>query len=333
MGVAFSLLPVIAFLVALYFLDSYKLISMHTLLLVMAAGAVVAGLSYLVNVGIIGTERVGSVAMVRYVGPLVEEIGKAAVCVVLFRLNRVGFMVDAAILGFAVGAGFACVENVYYLQATSDANTVTWVVRGFGTAIMHGGVTAILCVVTRTMLDRWQLTLAPSLLVGLVAAFALHSAYNHFLLPPLLSMLVVMVALPVIMLGVFELSEKATREWLGKGFDTDQELLRLILAGEVSDSNVGHYLETLKDRFAGPIVADMLCWLRIHLELAIEAKGILLMRQAGFDPKPSGGAKAKFEEMRYLETRIGKTGLLAITPLVHTSNRELWQLHVLGKSA
>jgi hypothetical protein len=76
----------------------------------------------------------------------------------------------------------------------------------------------------------------------------------------------------------------------------------------------------------------MLCWLRIHLELAIEAKGMLLMREAGFSVPPSVGAEAKFAELEYLESAIGKTGLMAIGPIVHTSNKELWQMHVLGKT-
>ena len=41
---------------------------------------------------------------------------KALIVVVLIRTHRIGFLVDAAILGFAVGTGFALVENLYYLR-------------------------------------------------------------------------------------------------------------------------------------------------------------------------------------------------------------------------
>ena len=51
---------------------------------------------------------------------------------------------DAAIYGFAVGTGFALVENVYYLLSLPGAPAALWIVRGFGTAVMHGGTTAIL---------------------------------------------------------------------------------------------------------------------------------------------------------------------------------------------
>jgi protease PrsW len=36
--------------------------------------------------------------------------------------------------------------------------------------------------------------------------------------------------------------------------------------------------------------------------------------------------------MRYLERSVGKTGLLAIQPMLHMSHKDLWQLYVLGKS-
>ena len=45
--------------------------------------------------------------------------------------------------GYAVGAGFATVENLYYLGTLTDAHMAVWIVRGFGTAILHGGVQAI----------------------------------------------------------------------------------------------------------------------------------------------------------------------------------------------
>jgi hypothetical protein len=35
--------------------------------------------------------------------------------------------------------------------------------------------------------------------------------------------------------------------------------------------------------------------------------------------------------MRYLEASIGPTGLRAITPILHMSHKELWQMYMLGK--
>ena len=86
----------------------------------------------------------------------------------------------------------------------------------------------------------------------------------------------------------------------------------------------------MKDKFPGEKVVDMLCLLRIHTELSIRAKGMLLMREKGFDVPVPQEIKEKLAELKYLEKSIGKTGQLAMTPIMHTSSRELWQIYMLG---
>ena len=141
----------------------------------------------------------------------------------------------------------------------------------------------------------------------------------------------VFVVLPPLLYIVFERSEKAVGAWLGHGFDADTEMLELINSGRFSDSPVGQYLHTLKFKLKGPVVADVLCYLQLYTELALRAKGILMMRENGFDVPVDQETKAKFAEMRYLEQSIGRTALLAIQPMLHMSHKDLWQLYMLGK--
>ena len=54
-----------------------------------------------------------------------------------------------------------------------------------------------------------------------------------------------------------------------------------------------------------------------------------MMREAGFDAEPDPTLKATFDELQFLEKSIGRTGLLAIGPFLHTSTRDLWQLNML----
>ena len=77
------------------------------------------------------------------------------------------------------------------------------------------------------------------------------------------------------------------------------------------------------------MVADLLCYLRLYTELALRAKGMLMMRENGFDSPLDERTEAKFAEMRYLEKSIGRTGLLAVRPLLHMSHKDLWQLYML----
>lgn len=326
-----GLLPVLAFLAALLYLDSYKLVKLRVVVAVVASGAVVAGASYFANDRVLDLVGMDFASFSRYVSPLVEELLKGLVIVWLIRTHRAGFLVDAAIFGFAVGTGFAVVENLYILRLFPDAGLGTWIVRGFGTAIMHGGATAIFAVLGLAMLERAKRASLKALLPGYGLAVVLHSTYNHLTQWPRVATLVIIIVLPPLLYAVFRRSEKTVGDWLGKGFDADAEMLEIINSGQLSSSPVGAYLHTLKDKFKGPVVADVICYVRLFTELALRAKGILIMRENGFSAPVDEATKAKFAEMRYLEQSIGKTGLLAIQPMLHMNHKDLWQLYMLGK--
>ena len=115
-----------------------------------------------------------------------------------------------------------------------------------------------------------------ALVPGLSLAVLIHAAYNHSLLPPIYTTLVVMFALPVLLHIVFQRNEKSIGDWLGTGFDADAQMLELINSGQLSDSPLGKYLSTLKAKFQGVVVADILCYVRLHTELAMRAKGMLM---------------------------------------------------------
>lgn len=328
---AVGLLPVVAFLAALLYLDSYKLVKLRAVVAMVACGALVACISYFANDWMLVRTGLDFAQFSRYVSPLIEELLKGLMIVALIRTHRIGFLVDAAIFGFAVGTGFAVVENLYILRLFPDVGLGTWIVRGFGTAIMHGGATAIFGVMSLAMLERARKLSAGALLPGYCLAAALHSAFNQLTFFPLLATLAIVLVLPPLFYAVFLRSEKAVGNWLGKGFDADTEMLELINSGRLSDSPVGEYLHTLKNKFKGPVVADVICYLRLYTELALRAKGILIMRENGFEIPVDEATKAKFVEMRYLEGSIGKTGLLAIQPMLHMNHKDLWQLYMLGK--
>jgi RsiW-degrading membrane proteinase PrsW (M82 family) len=325
-----GLLPVLLFLLVLVWLDSYKLVAMRVVVAIVVCGVAVAMGCYYLNGWLIGRLGLDLASYSRYVGPVVEEVAKALVIVTLIRGNRIGFLVDAAILGFAVGTGFALVENLQYQRLAPDASLATWIVRGFGTAVMHGGVTAIFAMMSLTMLDRMKgsaLAFLPALLIAIV----LHATYNVLVARPLVATLAVIVVLPALMAYVFKQSERAVGRWLGRGFDADTAMLASINSGRFADSPSGRYLDSLRSRFQGPVVADLLCYLRVHTELALRAKGVLMMRENGFDMPLDDATRDKFAELDYLQQSIGKTGLLALKPMLHMSHHDLWQLHVLGK--
>ena len=326
-----GLTPVICFLAGLVYLDSYQLVGVRWVLGTIVAGGLIAGGSYLVNGFFLELVEMEFTTYSRYLAPVVEETLKGLAILALVRMHRIGFLVDAAIFGFAVGAGFAVVENMYFLQMMPDTSTGVWIVRGFGTAIMHGGATAIFAVAGRALISQRKELGPAAWLPGLVIASVVHSIFNHFFFSPIMTTFGVLIIMPMVMTVVFQQSEKSVEDWLDVGFDADTELLELINSGELSNSHVGEYLHELKERFEGPIVADLLCYLRIHVELALRAKGLLMMRESGFDAPVDDETRASLEEMKFLEKSIGTTGKLALKPFLHMSRKDLWQFYVLGK--
>jgi RsiW-degrading membrane proteinase PrsW (M82 family) len=325
-----GLLPVCCFLAALVYLDSYKLVPLKWVVGTIILGCATGVASYPLNwIGLQWLD-VGFTAYTRYVAPITEEALKATVIWVLMRNNRIGFLVDAAIFGFAVGAGFAIFENLYYLTILPDLKLGTWIVRGFGTAMMHGGATAIFAIITHTMLEQYPTRGRFALLPGLLIAAITHSVFNHFFLAPIINTALVLGILPLLFTVIFDRSDRTLSDWLGAGFDADTELLELINSGELSNSKVGMYLQSLREKFEGPIVADLLCYLRLHTELSIRAKGLLMMRESGFMNKTGEETRAKLEELRYLEKSIGATGKLAIKPFLRMSQKDLWQFYMLS---
>jgi RsiW-degrading membrane proteinase PrsW (M82 family) len=328
--VALALAPVLIFLAALVWLDSFRLVRKSRVLLALLAGAAGALLSYVVNSVILELTGLPTVTFAIVAAPLVEETFKGLWVAWQIRQRQVGFLVDAAILGFATGAGFAIVENIYYLQNLGEVPLLVWAIRGLGTALMHGGTTAILAVYLRGRSERRQS--GPPWVAAIFLAALLHAAFNRFMTQPLLATLVMVVVLPILMTLVYRQGEHRLRDWLGRGFDRDRELLALINEGEVHTTPLGKYLVSLREHFRPDTVTDMLCLLRLQVELSIRAKGVLMLREQGLEPAPDPHLAGKLDELRWLETSIGPTGKLAMRPICHWRGADRWQRHLLEET-
>ena len=176
---ALALLPVLLFLAALRLLDSYKLVAMRRVAGALAGGVVAAAVCYGINTVVFQHLHEHPDRYIHFGAPVVEELAKGAFWVFLIATARVAFMVDSAICGFAVGAGFALVENITYLEVLKERGFGVWILRGFGTAVMHGGVAAIGAVVSVYLFESRQWRGPKQFVPGLLAAMILHSLFNQ----------------------------------------------------------------------------------------------------------------------------------------------------------
>jgi RsiW-degrading membrane proteinase PrsW (M82 family) len=328
--VALALLPVLLFLATLRVMDSYKLVSLRMVASALAAGAVAAAACYGINTIILQQLHENRDQYIHFGAPVVEELAKGAFWVFLIATARVAFMVDSAICGFAIGAGFALVENVSYLQVLEGRGVGVWILRGFGTAVMHGGVAAIGAFVSVYLSESRQWRGARQFAPGLVAAMMLHSLFNQGVLSPAGSTAAAVAGLPLIFVVVFYFSERSLHRWLGSKLDQDIEMIAMIASGDFKQTPQGAYLMSLNNAFPPEVRGDMLTLLHLMLELSARAKGDLMLREAGLEVTPDPALESHLKELRYLEKSIGPTGMLAVRPLLSQTPRDLWEMHHLG---
>ena len=184
MNVIFSFLPVTLLLTFLFLLDSFNLVRVKTLIICLLSGILCGVVSYFLNTRIAEWLAIDYDFLSRYVAPGIEESMKALVVFYLISKKKIGFMIDGAIYGFAIGTGFSLLENIYFLFNTPpEYNLLTWIIRGFGTAIMHGGCTSFFAILFVGGISRSENKWIAAL-PALLFAILFHSGFNHFPLNP-----------------------------------------------------------------------------------------------------------------------------------------------------
>jgi len=316
MDIILSILPVLVFLIFLFLLDSFKLVVKKILLVALLWGSLSALIVYMLQISH------------PVLAPVIEEAIKAVFILYIIYKNKVGFMVDAAVYGFAAGAGFALVENLFYLNALGDASILTWIIRGFGTALMHGGCTALVAVIIISGKSRGK-KMSLYLILAFFVAFLIHFAFNLFYIKPLYQTLGIIVLLPVVFILIFSHSEHQLHNWLEIEFSSEVELLNMMNKGEMLNTKAGKYLSSLRSNFSGESILDMYCYISLYLELSIKAKRNLMLKENDFPLIQENGIDGKLTELKELKKRIGKVGEFTLSPLIRMNYRDLWKLNLL----
>jgi len=124
---------------------------------------------------------------------------------------------------------------------------------------------------------------------------------------------------------IFRYSEKNLRKWLELEFDSEVKLLMMIRKGQFARTHAGEYLTSIKYRFSQMAVVDLLAYIALYLELSIKAKSRLMLHEAGLPVGRDESVSDRLAELKALEKNIGLTGILAISPVLRISRRDLWK--------
>lgn len=328
-----GLLPVLVFLAMLTQSDTFKLVRRALVARLIASGAVAAAISYFLGSAAVREFGIDYGVFVRLWGPILEELLKAIFVIQLIRANRIGFVLDAVIVGFAIGAGFALLENYVYLRTFADGQTALWIVRGFGTAIMHGGATSIFAIISQRLVPQERKGSLALFVPGLAAAILLHIAFNQFLDYPATSTVVMMVGLAVGLNFIQHKDRQSIDKWLEVDFDEYRRLLMDIRAGAFGAGAIGNALGSLRVRFSPPEIAEIVRYVELHTELVLFAEEVLKAEARGKPIEMPAEVKSKLAHFHYLEERIGAAVRLALGQHLKFSRYEFFQLYKLRRDA
>ncbi|MHC1706405.1 MAG: PrsW family glutamic-type intramembrane protease [Bacteroidales bacterium] len=326
------LLPVILFIVLLIFLDSFKLIKINIIAVSSAWGLLSAWLALQTHTLLWDYIHISYTGYSKFVSPGIEEILKGVIFLLLIKKGKIGFMIDGAIYGFSAGAFFSVIENYMYFRDYPDLSPMVWVVRGFGTALMHGGCTAIILMFAMGSLNTRK-NMLPGFLKGLLAAIIIHSLYNNIihLISPTVSTIIIVFTLPVAIIIVFLRNELLLKKWLDVQLAEEVQLLKMIRSGRLSHTKTGEFIISLKSNFSGEVLLDMMNYISLYSELSLHAKKVMLLKESGFPVKPEEHILDKLKELKKLKRMIGQTGLLALSPVLRMSQKDVWKLNLLER--
>lgn len=328
-----ALVPVLVLLAMFVWFDAFKLMNMREILTLLALGGVGAIASYPVSGRLLDAFPLGFSNYSRFVAPWIEEAIKAVFVIGLFRLNKVGFKLDAVITGFAIGAGFSVVENMIYLVRLSEYGASTWLVRGLGTAVMHGTTLAVLAATAHEFAERETREAASEFnfnllwfVPGYFLAVGLHLTFNQFPDRPLLAMLGASLFAPVAILGIFQFGTSEAEKWLKEEYAEHKAQLAALKAGNWPEGKSGNKIAGLADRLGPEATKRIRRYWELLAWLVAEAEETLIEEEEGDVVMDAGEVRAAFHELEGLRRALGKSTFTALNALLPFSRNDYWEL-------
>lgn len=333
-----ALLPVLILVALFVWLDVFKLMSLNEIALLLGLGALSAAGSYPISGAMIDALPLGFSFYSRFVAPWIEEAMKAVPLVLLFHFNRIGYKLDAVISGFAIGAGFSVVENIIYLTRFSELGASVWMVRGLGTAIMHGCTLAILAAIAHEFAERENREAAGDFnfnllwfVPGYLVAVALHTAFNQFPDQPLLAMMGAIVVTPIVLMGIFQFGTAEAQKWLAEESKRHRSDLEMLRAGRWPEGAATARLAEFADRLGPGGAEQVRRYWEVQSWLVIEAEQAMLDESAGDVTLDRDRIAQAFAELARIRAALGRTGTSALNDLLPFSRNDHWEVRELAQ--
>ena len=329
---AVALVPVLIMLVLFIWLDVFKLMTLWETLGLLLLGAATAGAAYPISGTFLDALPLGFSNYSRFVAPWLEELVKGLAIVGLFWFNRIGYKLDAVISGFAIGAGFSVVENIIYLARFPELTANVWMVRGLGTAVMHGTTCAVLAATahefaereTRGAVSEYDFSLL-WFVPGYLIAVAIHTAFNQFPDRPLLAMVGILAVAPFVIMAIFRFGAVEAQKWLSEERAETRAALEAWEAGKFPDDESGRKIAALIKRSDDKTAIRMREYCQLLTWLLLQAEDTL-HDQVEDTEKLHVVGRSAFERLEALKRELGKTNVATLRALLPFSRNDYWEI-------
>lgn len=174
----------IAFIVPLLFLwllrkfDLYQTGKYVFNIITIFCGIIAYAIAAKINPAMVNAGWVTWDQVVRITAPIVEELLKALILIILVQRADFNYVVDGAIYGFGAGIGFAIIENYEYITHHPEIALILAVERVFSTNLVHATASGLIGtgLAYRRGDSSWRAWLV--IVFGYLFAISIHMAFN-----------------------------------------------------------------------------------------------------------------------------------------------------------
>ena len=323
-----ALLPVVIYIIVVYQIDNFSLISVKRLLLLILCGMLTA-LACFALFQLTGTIIFQSLS--DSVNPIIEEMVKGIPLLWLAARKKIVFFIDSVICGAAVGGGFSILENIFYLLLGDQMGIGTVLFRGLEVALVHMGCSALVAAGlmlivrmieysrSRSVVKKSDIAMSVFLLSE---APVLHLFHNTFHFVPLVQFVFVIGTLGGLLVWTYFYDVEMIHSWIDTGLDKQLDLLASIKTGRLDDTPTGKFLESVKDAFPPKDFFDIICYVQLHVELSVASRSRVMLRETGLEDNLPLSDEMKeqilsqYIEYKTLEKRLGNAARMTIAPIV-----------------
>ncbi len=327
LSIAISILIPLAFMLGIWMLEVYAQSRLRMMALAMAWGVAVFLVASVLHDRLLAWNVLNFEQVATLSAPVVEELLKALLIVLLASRLALAYTVDGTAYGFAIGTGFGMAENLDYVVSNPDRALPIALSRVLSVSLMHAYTTGLVGTAAGSSLFLTRRARLLRVGVSVTVAILLHAIFNKLVLnmeglPALVAALVIGLSGTGVIVLLIQRSLALERRSLLA------ELAEVASAGEVVATANPQQIAQILTRYRGTIDRERADQIRQYVVL--QARRGMLLRSAAVNQRPDmssylAGEIARTEQqLAALRSSMGLYTLIWLRTVLPSEESRLW---------